>query len=129
VGLTTIEATTGESSMVWMNLKDYSFTHLSVFLNVPAKSGVYTLHTSSRCIYVGEAGNLREALYGHLRGNSPWITVWAPSGFSFELRPEVSRAERKNQIIIALRPAIKECDGDGDALVVEAPQAVSSAWF
>ena len=88
--------------------KSFSFTQLSIFLNAPAKSGIYFLHNSSRCIYVGETRNLRKALQEHFRGNRPWITVWNPSGFSFEVCSEESRAARKTQLIDELQPIIAE---------------------
>jgi hypothetical protein len=99
--------------MAWMNSKSYSFTQLSVFLKAPAKPGVYALYTSTRCIYVGATENLRETLHGQLKGDTPWITLWDPSNFSFELWPDdASRAERKNQLGMELQPAIKKWNAD-----------------
>jgi hypothetical protein len=100
-----------------MNSKDHSFTQLSIFLKAPAKPGVYALYTSTRCIYVGESENLRESLYRHLKGDSPWIIVWDPSNFSFELWADCgSRIERKNQLVMELQPAIKEWNDDRSGL-------------
>jgi GIY-YIG catalytic domain len=86
--------------------KSYSFTQLGIFLNVPSKSGIYLLHNSSRCIYIGESTNLRKALQEHFRGDTPWITVWNPTGFSFELCSENVRTARKAQLIDELLPII-----------------------
>jgi hypothetical protein len=92
--------------------KSYSFNGLSVRLHAPAASGVYYLHNSARCIYVGEAENIRRALLGHLQGDIPCITVWDPSGFCFELCPETVRVGKKNNLTMRFGPAIKEA---GDA--------------
>jgi hypothetical protein len=94
--------------MVWVNQRSFSFNQLAVFLKAPAKPGVYVLHTLSRCIYIGETENLRESLFGHLKGDMPWITVWDPTSFSFEVCYE-ARAERKNQLMAEFKPAIQEC--------------------
>jgi GIY-YIG catalytic domain-containing protein len=103
--------------MLWMKSKSHSFTQISIFLKAPAKPGVYALYTSTRCIYVGETENLRETLYDHLKGASPWITVWDPSNFSFQLwADDTSRIERKNQLVMELQPAVKAWHADnGDA--------------
>ena len=105
--------------MLWMNPKSHSFTQLSIFLNAPAKPAVYALHTANRCIYVGETENLRQSLYEHSRGDSPWITVWDPTNFCFELWPEASRTQRKNQLIRELKPAIRDWDVSDDDLPLQ----------
>jgi hypothetical protein len=109
--------------MPWINGKSYSFTQLSIFLKAPAKPGVYALYTSTRCICVGETDDLRETLYAHLKGDNPWITLWEPSNFSFELwAAGASRVERKNQLEKELQPAIKawNADSSGPSLAADA---------
>ena len=86
--------------------QSYSFTQLSIFLHTPAKSGVYLLHTPGRCIYIGETENLRKSLLAHFYGDIPWISVWAPSGFSFELCTDESRTQLKDQLTARLQPVI-----------------------
>jgi hypothetical protein len=86
--------------------QSYSFNQLSIFLHAPAKSGLYLLRTSARCIYVGETDNIRKSLLAHLRGDIPWITLWAPSHFSFELCREASRILRMSQLAAKLQPVI-----------------------
>jgi len=82
--------------MVWMNLKSYSLNQLSIFLHAPAKSGVYMLHNSSRCLYIGDSDNIRQTLLQHMRDDNSAVTVFDPDGFSFELHPDASRARRKD---------------------------------
>jgi len=86
--------------------QSYSFNQLAIFLHAPAKSGVYLLRTSSRCIYVGETENIRKSLLSHLHGDDPWITLWAPTQFSFELCSEASRSQRQTQLSARLQPVV-----------------------
>jgi hypothetical protein len=90
--------------------QSHSFNQLSIFLHAPAKSGVYLLRTSARCVYVGETENIRKSLLAHLHGDSPWINLWAPSGFSFELCSDESRVQLKNKLSVQLRPAVGHHD-------------------
>jgi len=99
--------------MIWRNAKSFSFTQLSICLHAPAKPGIYLLHTSIRCVHIAETDNIRRSLLGHLRGDIPWITIWDPTGFSFELWPDGLQTERKNQLISHLQPVVQ----DGDHVV------------
>lgn len=92
--------------MTWMNSKSYSFSQFSILLHAPAKPGVYHLHTTARCIYVGETENIRQSLLQHLRGDIPWITVWDPTGFSFGLCADFSRGQKKKELVAKLHPVI-----------------------
>lgn len=101
--------------------QSYSFSQLSIFLHAPAKSGVYLLRSSSRCIYVGESENIRKSLLSHVRGDDPWITLWAPTQFSFELCGESARVQRRNHLSARLRPVV------GDHLASVAASDLSAA--
>ncbi len=92
-------------AMNWI-LNSYSFTQVSIFLHAPAKAGVYLLRTSARCVYIGETDNIRKSLLAHLHGDLPWITLWAPSRFSFDLCPDASRTELKDKLVARLQPVI-----------------------
>jgi len=105
--------------MVWMNTKSYSLNILSIFLHAPAKSGVYLLHNSSRCLYIGESDNIRQTLLQHLRGDNSAITLFDPNGFSFELQPDASRARRKDQLSSELEPAIESWGSTADEASLE----------
>ncbi len=91
--------------MNWIR-NSYSFAAVSIFLHAPAKPGIYLLRTSARCIYIGESENIRKSLLAHLHGDLPWITLWAPSRFSFELCADASRSELKNRLVARLQPVI-----------------------
>jgi predicted GIY-YIG superfamily endonuclease len=91
--------------MDWIT-HSYSFNHLTIMLQAPAQSGVYLLRTSSRCIYVGDTDNLRKALLAHLRGDIPWITLWAPRRFSFIACGESKRKDLKAETIARYQPVI-----------------------
>jgi hypothetical protein len=113
--------------MNWMKPKSYSFTQLSIFLQVPAKSGIYALHNSTRCIYVGETDNLRKTLQQHLRGDNPWITLWEPNGVYVEPWPEGERQERKNRLVSEFNPILGDGNGNdaGPALTVVSERSIS----
>jgi len=91
--------------MDWIR-SSYSFAQLSIILHAPARAGIYLLRTSARCIYIGESENIRKSLLAHLYGDNPWIIVWAPSRFSFELCPDGSKTELKNELQARLQPVI-----------------------
>jgi hypothetical protein len=103
-----------EEKMDSLKPKSYSFSGFSIRLHAPAKSGVYYLHNSAQCIYVGETENIRRALLGHLHGDVPWITIWSPTGFCFEACSETSRVQQKNELTMRLRPAVKNRAADVD---------------
>lgn len=93
--------------MNWIR-SSYSFTQLSIILHAPARAGIYLLRTSARCIYIGESENIRKSLLAHLHGDNPWIIVWAPNRFSFELCSNGSKTELKNELQARLLPVISE---------------------
>ncbi|MGE5302050.1 MAG: hypothetical protein ACM3TN_01895 [Alphaproteobacteria bacterium] len=95
--------------MDWI-LNSYSFTHLSIVLHAPARPGIYLLRTSARCIYIGETENIRKSLLAYLHGDDPWITVWAPSRFSFKLCSDASRTQLRDQLSVRLQPVIPNHD-------------------
>jgi hypothetical protein len=96
--------------MTRMNWKSYGFNQLSILIHAPATSGVYLLHNSTRCLFIGESSNIRDQLLGHLHGDRPVITLWDPSGFCFEPCPEALRIDRKRQLALLFQPAIWERD-------------------
>ena len=100
--------------MVWLNPKSYSLNRLSVFLHAPAKPGVYMLHNSCRCLYIGDSDNIRRTLLQHMRDDHSVITIFDPDGFSFELHPNASKAPRRDQLISEFEPAIESWVGTED---------------
>jgi len=105
--------------MVWMNPKSYSFNVLSIVLHAPAESGVYQLHNSSRCRYIGYSDNIRQTLLQHRRGDNAAIIPFDPDGFSFELHPDASRARRKDQLRSEFDLAIECWGGSADEASLE----------
>jgi len=105
--------------MAWMNPKSYSLNRLSIFLHAPAKSGVYMLHTSSRCLYIADSDNIRQTLLQHVADDSSAITLFDPDGFSFELHPDASRARRRDQLNSEFEPAIQSWGITADEAFIE----------
>ena len=82
----------------------YSFTHISIVLNAPERSGVYALHYQTSWIYVGESANIRAQLLQHLDGDNACIAVYPSLSFSFETIPEAVRTWRQDELIREFRP-------------------------
>ena len=94
--------------MFWTEDKSYSFTYFSIFLHAPTKPGIYAIHSESRLIYVGESDNIRESLQRHLQGDNPWVSLWEPSGFCYEVCLDQSRIARRDQLVAQLRPVVAD---------------------
>lgn len=100
--------------MNWIS-NSYSFAQFSIVLHAPARPGIYLLRTSARCIYIGETENIRKSLLAHVHGDNPWITVWAPSRFSFALCPNGTKTELRNELVARLQPVISGRNHVADA--------------
>ncbi len=85
-----------------------SFTAISVQNNAPSSSGVYGLSNSQEWIFIGEAGNIRNALMEHLREVGAMPASRKPRGFSYELSPAVQRVSRRNALARELTPQSQE---------------------
>jgi len=110
-----------------INWKSYAFNQISIFLHAPATSGIYLLHNSTRCLFVGETRNIRTQLLGHLHGDHPLITVWNPSGFCFETCSEALRLNRERQLALQFQPVIR--DRYDSVHVYDAQDALESEGF
>ena len=64
----------GAAGGVEQSTARYSFTHISIVLNAPERSGVYALHYQTSWIYMGESANIRAQLLQHLRRDNAAIT-------------------------------------------------------
>ena len=82
-----------------------SFTATSIDKNAPPYSGVYGLSDAREWLFVGETANIQSELRRHLMHPVEFLQGRRPSGFTFELCPEESRGERRNQLVKELSPA------------------------
>ena len=86
----------------------YAFGYRAVRDHAPNTSGVYTIYTSRRWLYVGESHDVRESLFGHLNDPSACMARRGPLSFSFEVVPTAERVGRQQALILARGPA---CQG------------------
>ena len=68
----------------------YAFTYAGVH-EAPDDSGLYTIYSPQRWVYVGESDDIRQSLYRLLNDQSAWMDRYGPLSFSFK---RLSRAER-----------------------------------
>ena len=85
--------------------KTYAFAYKAVGENAPTGSGVYTIYTSRRWVYVGESDNIRKSLFGHLNDEAARMHDFGPLSFSFEAAPASARVALQQGLIAELHPA------------------------
>ncbi len=97
--------------MPWRSNGDYyMFQEDSIDINAPIDSGVYGLYNLKRQIFIGETPNIRQALVHHYREAGVQFPLYRPTGFTFELCPAQSRAERARELITEYRPVLQTSD-------------------
>jgi len=83
----------------------YPLAYRAVDQKAPDASGVYTLFTPQRWMYVGESADIRESLFRHLNEPPAWMIRSRPLSFSFESVPAGERVSRKQALVAKLAPA------------------------
>jgi hypothetical protein len=76
----------------------FALTVASVRAHAPSSSGVYGIFSSIQWIYVGECSDIQHRLLGHIADTEAGIKRYGPTGFSFELQPDISRAARRDAL-------------------------------
>ena len=94
--------------MPYENTNTYPFGYRAVQDKAPNTSGVYTIYTSQRWLFVGESGDVQESLFRHLNQPSAWIARGGALSFSFEVVPPSERVARRQALVTALAPT---CQG------------------
>ena len=69
----------------------------------PSASGVYTIFSSRRWVYVGESDDIRQSLYRHLNEPTPCMTKLGPLSFSFELEGRARRTALWQSLVTRLK--------------------------
>ena len=85
----------------------------------PSASGVYTLFSSTRWVYVGESDDIRQSLYRHLNEPTPCMKKFGPLSFSFELEGRARRTALWQSLVTRLKtecnqvpyPVLSPADG------------------
>jgi hypothetical protein len=83
----------------------YAFTYEGVREKAPNASGVYTIYTSQRWVYVGESDDIKQSLFQHLNEPTACMDRFGPLSFSCELVPATERAAHQQTLIAELKPA------------------------
>lgn len=89
----------------------YVLGYRAVQDKVPNASGVYTIYTPRRSVYVGHSDDIRQSLFQHLNQPNGCIAGWGPLSFSFETTPPANRQSRHRVLVTALRPACSAKEG------------------
>jgi hypothetical protein len=83
----------------------YAFGYQAVRQKAPNASGIYTIYTSQRWLYVGESDDIRQSLFGHLNELGACMERRGPLSFSFEVVPVAERVTRQQLLVAGLVPA------------------------
>jgi hypothetical protein len=83
----------------------YMFTFEAVRRKAPRASGVYTIYTARRWVYVGESDNIQQSLFRHLNEPGACMNRFGQLSFSFELAPAEERQARQHALTAELEPA------------------------
>lgn len=82
----------------------FSFSAISVLEHAPALPGVYGILSAAEWMYIGETGNIRESLMGHLRQTPAAPVSRQPNRFVFEVCDPTRRADRQDRLILEYEP-------------------------
>ncbi|HSB69994.1 MAG TPA: hypothetical protein VLT62_11730 [Candidatus Methylomirabilis sp.] len=94
----------------------------SITKNAPPASGVYTLFSPSKCLYVGESGDICASLLETFFEDNPSLNDQHPTHFIFELIPPESRVARQADRIRELGPVCNARVGSPEGGHVRGPQ-------
>ena len=84
--------------------ESYAFTYAGVH-EAPNASGVYTIYSPRRWVYVGESDDIRQSLFRLLNDSTGWTNRFGPLSFSFDRLPPSERAACQHALVEALNPA------------------------
>jgi hypothetical protein len=93
----------------------YAFGYRAVQDKAPKMSGVYTIYTSQRWLYVGESEDVKESLFRHLNEPSACFARLGALSFSFEVVPAGERVARQQALVAALAPTCSAASKKKDA--------------
>jgi len=81
----------------------YAFTYAGVH-EAPHASGLYTIYSPKRWVYVGDSDDIRQSLYQLLNDSPEWMDRFGPLSFSFERLPRAARAAAGKAMVEELNP-------------------------
>jgi hypothetical protein len=95
-------------TMPYESVETYALGYAGVRQKAPDASGVYTIYSSARWIYVGESDDIQRSLFRHLNEPTPCMERLGPLSFSFELVHEVDRTVRWQALVAELEPVCNQ---------------------
>lgn len=84
--------------------ESYAFTYAGVH-KAPNASGLYTIFSPQRWVYVGESDDIRQSLFRLLNDSPAWMDRFGPLSFSFERLPQAERVACQRALVDELNPA------------------------
>lgn len=90
--------------MTYRNSETFMFGYAGAG-RAPTASGVYTIFSGRRWVYIGESDDIRQSLYRHLNESIPCMNEFGPVSFSFELAPADRRVALAQSLVARLKPA------------------------
>ena len=110
-----------EARVVNQHDDTFAFGFRAVQDRAPKASGVYTIYTSRRWLFVGESDDIQNSLYGHLNDPSPCLSQRGSLSFSFELVAPAQRLLRQHALMKALVPLCNAASHSRGAGVLSGP--------
>jgi uncharacterized protein YkwD len=83
----------------------YTLAFQAVRDKAPSASGVYTIYTPQRWVYIGESADIRQSLLQHLNEPTACMARCGPLSFSFEIAGQAERVSRRQALVAELVPA------------------------
>lgn len=77
----------------------------AILNKAPNASGVYTISTPQRWVFVGDSNNVRQRLFELLNAPPPAFDRFGPLSFSSEVVPAAARGARREALRAQLGPA------------------------
>jgi hypothetical protein len=84
--------------------ESYAFTYAGVH-EAPSASGVYTIYSPQRWVYVGDSDDIRQSLYRILNQSPAWMERFGSLSFSFGRLPPAQRVAYQVALVGQLNPA------------------------
>jgi hypothetical protein len=81
----------------------YTFTYAGVH-EAPNASGLYTIYSPRRWVYVGGSDDIRRSLYRLLNDSPMWMDRLGPLSFSFKRLPPDQRCAGQQALVAEWNP-------------------------
>jgi hypothetical protein len=90
--------------MAFADSPAYVFSANAIHYGAPERSGVYALFTPAEWVYIGDADNVRRALFDLLNASPESIASHEPLSFVCEDVGALERPRRRDALVAELKP-------------------------